>query len=134
MHRVYPDFAQKLTVWQRRHGRRGLPWQGTRDPYRIWVSEIMLQQTQVGAVIGYFQRFMRRFPDVQALARASEDEVLKHWSGLGYYARARNLHRTAGEISRTYKGKFPATARELEALPGIGRSTAAAIAAFSFGE
>src|SRR4051812_46028 len=119
MHRVYPDFAQKLTVWQRRHGRRGLPWQGTRDPYRVWVSEIMLQQTQVGAVIGFFQRFMDRFPDVQALAGASEDEVLKYWSGLGYYARARNLRKAAGEISKKHDGIFPETAKELEALPGI---------------
>jgi A/G-specific adenine glycosylase len=134
MRPVYPDFAQKLTAWQRLHGRHGLPWQDTRDPYRIWVSEIMLQQTQVGAVIGYFERFMGRFPNVRALARASEDEVLKYWSGLGYYARARNLRKAAGEISKNHNGIFPSTAKELEALPGIGRSTAAAIAAFSFGE
>jgi len=128
------DFARKLTAWQRRHGRHDLPWQGTRDPYRIWVSEIMLQQTQVGAVAGYFQRFIARFPDLAALARASEDEVLQLWSGLGYYARARNLHKAAREVVETRGGRFPRTAGEMEALPGIGRSTAAAIAAFAFGE
>jgi len=86
------DFARKLIEWQRRHGRHGLPWQGTRDPYRIWLSEIMLQQTQVAAVIPYYERFLARFPNVAALAAASEDEVLQLWSGLGYYARGRNLH------------------------------------------
>jgi A/G-specific adenine glycosylase len=127
------DFARKLTDWQRHHGRHDLPWQGTRDPYRIWVSEIMLQQTQVGAVIGYFQRFMARFPDLAALARASEDHVLQLWSGLGYYARARNLHKAAREVIQAHGGQFPRTAEEIESLPGIGRSTAAAIAAFAFG-
>ncbi len=127
------DFAKKLTAWQRRYGRHDLPWQGTRDPYRIWVSEIMLQQTQVGAVIGYFQRFMARFPDLAALAQASEEEVLQFWSGLGYYARARNMHKAARKVVAQNVG-FPTTAAEIEALPGIGRSTAAAIAAFAFGE
>ena len=123
-----------VITWQRRHGRHDLPWQATRDPYRIWVSEIMLQQTQVGAVMGYFQRFMDVFPDVGALARASEDDVLRLWSGSGYYARARNMHKAARRIVEGHAGRFPRTAREIEELPGIGRSTAAAIAAFAFGE
>jgi A/G-specific adenine glycosylase len=127
-------FAGKLIAWQRRHGRHDLPWQGTRDPYRIWVSEIMLQQTQVGAVIGYFERFMDRFPDVFSLAGASEGDVLKLWSGLGYYARARNLHKAAHRILEAHGGRFPRTAAEIALLPGVGRSTAAAIAAFAFGE
>jgi A/G-specific adenine glycosylase len=121
-------FAEKLKAWQKLHGRRGLPWQGTRDPYRIWLSEVMLQQTQVSAVIPYYERFLRRFPTVEALAAASEDEVLQLWSGLGYYARGRNLHAAAKT------GSFPRTAADIEALPGIGKSTAAAIAAFAFGE
>jgi len=125
------SFAAKLIAWQRRHGRRGLPWQGTRDPYRIWLSEVMLQQTQVAAVIPYYQRFLDKYPTVAALAGASEDEVLRLWSGLGYYARGRNLHKAAVEIRE--KG-FPKTAAEIAQLPGIGRSTAAAIAAFAFGE
>src|SRR4051812_33092376 len=124
-------FAEKLIVWQRRHGRRSLPWQGTRDPYRIWLSEVMLQQTQVGAVIPYYERFLRRFPTVAALAAASEDEVLQLWSGLGYYARGRNLHAAAKIIAQE---GFPRTAAKIAELPAVGRSTAAAIAAFSFGE
>ena len=124
-------FASTLIAWQQRHGRRDLPWQGTRDPYRIWLSEVMLQQTQVSAVIPYYERFLRRFPDVQALAAASEDEVLQLWSGLGYYARGRNLHAAAKEIAAF---GFPNNAEAIERLPGIGRSTAAAIAAFAFGE
>jgi A/G-specific adenine glycosylase len=124
-------FASTLIRWQRRHGRRELPWQGTRDPYRIWLSEVMLQQTQVAAVIPYYERFLRRFPTVGTLAAASEDEVLELWSGLGYYARGRNLHAAAKQIAAC---GFPATAREIEQLPGVGRSTAAAIAAFAFGE
>jgi A/G-specific adenine glycosylase len=128
------EFARKLSVWQRQHGRHDLPWQGTHDPYRIWVSEIMLQQTQVGAVIGYFERFMDRFPDVRALALATEDEVLRLWSGLGYYARARNMHKAARMVVELHDGKFPQTANAIQTLPGIGRSTAAAIAAFAFGE
>jgi len=124
-------FASTLIAWQRRHGRHDLPWQGTRDPYRIWLSEVMLQQTQVAAVIPYYERFLQRFPAVEALARASEDEVLRLWSGLGYYARGRNLHAAAKQIAA--RG-FPATVAEIERLPGVGRSTAAAIAAFAFGE
>jgi A/G-specific adenine glycosylase len=132
--KIAPDFSRRLVAWQRRHGRHDLPWQGTRDPYRIWVSEIMLQQTQVGAVTGYFNRFMKRFPDVNALALATEDEVLRLWSGLGYYARARNLHKAARRIVEVHGGRFPETAQSIGELPGIGRSTAAAIAAFAFGE
>ncbi|MCW5626344.1 MAG: A/G-specific adenine glycosylase, partial [Burkholderiales bacterium] len=123
-----PTFAASLVAWQRVHGRHDLPWQGSRDPYRIWVSEIMLQQTQVTAVVPYFQRFMARFPDVAALAAASEDDVLAHWSGLGYYARARNLHRCARTVMIAHGGVFPPDASTLATLPGIGRSTAAAIA------
>ena len=124
-------FAQQLVAWQRAHGRHDLPWQGTRDPYRIWLSEVMLQQTQVATVIPYYERFLERFATVQALARASQEQVLRLWSGLGYYARGRNLHRAAREISRN---GFPGTAQEIERLPGVGRSTAAAIAVFAFGE
>jgi A/G-specific adenine glycosylase len=123
-------FAQKLVLWQRRHGRHGLPWQGTRDPYRIWLSEIMLQQTQVAAVIPYYERFLARFPDVMALAAASEDEVLRLWSGLGYYARGRNLRNAARIVAQS--GAFPDSAEGLAELPGVGPSTAAAIAAFAF--
>jgi len=128
-----PAFASLLIAWQRRHGRKGLPWQDTRDPYRIWLSEVMLQQTQVAAVIPYYQRFLSRFPDVQALARADEDEVLRLWSGLGYYARARNLHRAARKVVSEHGGRFPDSVGEIEQVPGIGRSTAAAIASFAFG-
>ena len=127
-------FARRLVAWQRNHGRHDLPWQRTRDPYLIWVSEIMLQQTQVGAVVGYYARFIERFPDLHALADANEDTVLRHWSGLGYYARARNLHKAARLVVSEYGGRFPHTAVQIAALPGIGRSTAAAIAAFAFGE
>ena len=126
------EFARKLILWQRRHGRHGLPWQGTRDPYRVWLSEIMLQQTQVATVIPYYERFLARFPDIAALAAASEDEVLQLWSGLGYYARGRNLLRAAREVVR--QGAFPVTAESIQALPGVGPSTAAAIAVFSFGQ
>jgi A/G-specific adenine glycosylase len=128
------DFAGRIVRWQRSHGRHDLPWQGSRDPYRIWISEIMLQQTQVAAVIPYFQRFMARFPDLAALAGAAEDDVLAHWSGLGYYARARNLHRASRVILEVHGGVFPGQAGPLAELPGVGRSTAAAIAAFAFGE
>ena len=124
-------FASTLVQWQRRHGRKGLPWQASTDPYRVWLSEVMLQQTQVSAVIPYYQRFLERFPTVAALAAASEDEVLRLWSGLGYYARGRNLHAAAKTIARE---GFPATAEAIARLPGVGRSTAAAIAAFAFGE
>jgi len=125
------SFAEQLVAWQRRHGRRGLPWQGMRDPYRVWLSEIMLQQTQVSAVIPYYRRFLEQFPSVKALAAASEDDVLRLWSGLGYYARGRNLHKAAREI-RAHG--FPRTAARIAELPGVGRSTAAAIAVFAFGE
>jgi len=125
------SFAEKLVAWQKRHGRKDLPWQGTRDPYRIWLSEVMLQQTQVAAVIPYYERFLARFPDVQTLARAAEEEVLQLWSGLGYYARGRNLHAAAREIAQ--QGRFPDTQQRISELPGIGRSTATAIAVFAFG-
>jgi A/G-specific adenine glycosylase len=126
-------FFDQLVVWQRQHGRHGLPWQGTRDPYRVWLSEVMLQQTQVSTVLGYYPQFLARFPDVQALAAAPVDEVLALWSGLGYYSRARNLHRCAQAVV-AQGGVFPQSAQALQALPGIGPSTAAAIAAFCFGE
>lgn len=126
--------AIKLVAWQRQHGRHHLPWQGTTDPYRIWLSEIMLQQTQVLTVITYYTRFLQRFPSVSALAQATQDDVMPYWAGLGYYARARNLHRCAQTIHEQYDGYFPDTAQELATLPGIGRSTAAAIAAFAYGE
>ena len=126
-------FSRKLVAWQRRHGRHGLPWQGTRDPYRIWLAEVMLQQTQVEAAIPYYLRFLDRFPDVAALAAAPVGEVLRLWSGLGYYARARNLHAAARVVAGELGGRFPDTAGALEQLPGIGRSTAAAVAAFAFG-
>jgi len=125
------SFAQRLVAWQLRHGRHHLPWQGTRDPYRIWLSEVMLQQTQVATVIPYYERFLKRFPTANALARASEEEVLGLWSGLGYYARGRNLHRAARHIARH---GFPRRAAAIAELPGVGRSTAAAIAVFAYGE
>ncbi|ENO86135.1 A/G-specific adenine glycosylase [Thauera linaloolentis] len=128
------DFAERLIAWQRSHGRHDLPWQGGHDPYRIWLSEIMLQQTQVDTVIPYYARFLARFPDVASLAAAPVEDVMALWSGLGYYARARNLHRAARDIVDTHGGCFPGSAAEIAALPGIGRSTAAAIAAFAYGE
>ena len=127
-------FAERVVRWQRAHGRAGLPWQLTRDPYRVWLSEIMLQQTQVTTVLGYYERFLQRFPMVVALAAAPSEDVLALWSGLGYYARARNLHKCAQAVAADHGGEFPRTAAELAELPGIGRSTAAAIAAFCFGE
>ena len=126
------DFSERLICWQKIHGRHDLPWQNTRDPYAIWVSEIMLQQTQVAAVIGYYQRFMHRFPDIASLAQASQDEVLQHWSGLGYYSRARNLHAAAQRIAAEHGGRFPEDFEAVQQLPGIGRSTAAAIVSFAF--
>ncbi len=126
--------AHRVISWQRQYGRHHLPWQGTRDPYRVWLSEVMLQQTQVSTVLRYFERFLARFPDVQALAAAHLDDVLALWSGLGYYSRARNLHRCAQAVVALHAGQFPGTAQGLAQLPGIGRSTAAAIAAFCFGE
>ncbi len=127
------SFAARLIRWQKRHGRHDLPWQGTRDPYAIWVSEIMLQQTQVATVIPYYLRFLARFPDIASLAAAPLDAVLTHWSGLGYYSRARHLHRAAHVIMRVHGGRFPVTFEAVLALPGVGRSTAAAICAFAFG-
>ena len=127
-------FARRVVDWQRVHGRHRLPWQRTRDPYRVWLSEIMLQQTQVATVLGYYERFLARFPDVRALAAAPLDDVLAAWSGLGYYSRARNLHRCAVLVVAEHGGEFPASSEALTRLPGIGRSTAAAIAAFCFGE
>lgn len=126
-------FAERVIEWQRRCGRRDLPWQGTRDPYRIWLSEVMLQQTQVSTVTPYYRRFLARFPDVQSLASATLDEVLELWSGLGYYSRARNLHGAALLVVQQHGGCFPRTREALAMLPGIGRSTAAAIAVFSRG-
>ncbi len=128
------EFAPRLIEWQRRAGRKGLPWQGTRDPYRVWLSEVMLQQTQVSTVLAYYPRFLARFPDVRALAEAAPDDVMALWSGLGYYSRARNLHRCAQVVVADHGGVFPRTAEALQALPGVGASTAAAIAAFCHGE
>lgn len=126
------EFSTLLIQWQKQHGRHELPWQNTRDPYAIWVSEIMLQQTQVAAVIAYYQKFMQRFPDIASLARAEQDEVLQHWSGLGYYSRARNLHGAAQILMQEYTGCFPENFEAIQSLPGIGRSTAAAISSFAF--
>jgi len=129
-----PGLAGEVMAWQGLHGRHGLPWQGTRDPYRVWLSEVMLQQTQVSVVLDYFARFLQRFPTVADLAAAPLDDVLALWSGLGYYSRARNLHRCAQAVVQQHGGAFPPTSAALAQLPGIGRSTAAAIAAFCFGE
>jgi A/G-specific adenine glycosylase len=126
--------AQRVLRWRLQFGRQGLPWQDTKDPYRVWLSEIMLQQTQVATVRDYYARFLQRFPNLAALAAAPQDEVLALWSGLGYYSRARNLHRCAQVVQREHGGVFPDTSQALAQLPGIGRSTAAAIAAFCFGE
>lgn len=123
-----------VVKWQSAHGRHGLPWQGSRDPYRVWLSEIMLQQTQVSTVSRYYPAFLARFPDVHALAMADVDDVLSLWSGLGYYTRARNLHLCAKRVVSDFAGEFPSQSAVLAQLPGIGPSTAAAIAAFCFGE
>ena len=128
------NFANLVVVWQKTHGRNDLPWQHSRDPYRVWISEIMLQQTQVATVLNYFSRFLERFPNVTSLAAATLDDVLGLWSGLGYYSRARNLHSCANEVVNLHGGLFPQTAHLLQTLPGIGRSTAAAIAAMCFAE
>jgi A/G-specific adenine glycosylase len=128
------EFSSRLIVWQKQHGRHDLPWQNTTDPYAIWVSEIMLQQTQVTAVIGYYSKFMQRFPTIAALANATQDEVLQHWSGLGYYSRARNLHNAAQTIMDDHGGVFPQDFETIQTLSGIGRSTAAAIASFAFNQ
>jgi A/G-specific adenine glycosylase len=132
--RKAPGFASRLVAWQTLHGRHDLPWQKTRDPYRVWLSEIMLQQTQVSTVIGYYGKFLERFPGVRQLAEASQDDVLGLWSGLGYYSRARNLHRCAQAVCADHQGHFPSTALQLKTLPGIGPSTAAAIASLCFDE
>ena len=128
------DLATPVMHWQKEFGRNHLPWQNTTDPYRVWLSEIMLQQTQVVTVLDYFPRFLVRFPDVRSLANAHLDEVLSLWSGLGYYSRARNLHACAVQVVALHGGEFPGTAQALTTLPGIGRSTAAAIASICFGE
>jgi A/G-specific adenine glycosylase len=128
-----PSFSAAVIAWQKEHGRHALPWQNTQDAYRIWLSEIMLQQTQVSAVIPYYQRFLLRFPDVASLAAAASEEVMALWSGLGYYSRARNLHRCAQRVAAEYGGVFPDDPALLADLPGIGRSTAAAIVAFAYG-
>jgi A/G-specific adenine glycosylase len=128
-----PSFSAAVVTWQKAHGRHALPWQNTRDAYRIWLSEIMLQQTQVAAVLGYYARFLERFPTLPELAAAPVEEVMAQWSGLGYYTRARNLHACARRVAAEYGGVFPSDPRLLAELPGIGRSTAAAISAFSSG-
>ena len=125
------DFAAAVLDWFDRHGRKHLPWQQNPTPYRVWISEIMLQQTQVSTVIPYYERFMACFPDVRALAAAPVDEVLHLWTGLGYYARARNLHKAAQQLVEKHGGEFPATVAEVAELPGIGRSTAGAILSLS---
>jgi A/G-specific adenine glycosylase len=126
-------FAARIVAWQRRHGRHDLPWQQSRDPYRIWLSEIMLQQTQVATVLPYYERFLATFPDVRSLAAAPIGRVLELWAGLGYYRRAHHLHAAARTVVDRHGGAFPGTTEDLAALPGVGRSTAAAIAAFAFG-
>jgi A/G-specific adenine glycosylase len=128
------SLARRLLDWHRTHGRHDLPWQIGISPYRVWVSEIMLQQTQVATVIPYFERFMQRFPDLQSLAQAPEDDVLHHWTGLGYYARARNLQKAARQVWLNHGGELPHTLDALVALPGIGRSTAAAILSIAGGQ
>ncbi len=128
------SFSQRLVNWHARFGRHDLPWQTDKAPYRVWISEIMLQQTQVATVIPYFERFMARFPDVQSLARAPEDQVLGLWSGLGYYARARNLHKAAQVVVNDFDSVFPTDIEQMQSLPGIGRSTAGAILALSSGQ
>jgi A/G-specific adenine glycosylase len=128
------SFAARIIAWQKTSGRHDLPWQGTRDPYQIWLSEVMLQQTQVATVIPYYLRFLARFPDVGALAAAPPDEVMRLWSGLGYYSRARNLHRAAELVASQPGGGFPRRFEDVAALPGLGRSTAAAICVFAYGQ
>ena len=127
------DFSRRLIAWHKQHGRKGLPWQNTTDPYRVWLSEIMLQQTQVATVTPYYQRFLERFPTLADLAAAPVEDVMPLWSGLGYYARARNLHKCAQAVMVQHGGEFPRDAALIAELPGIGRSTANAIASFCFG-
>jgi A/G-specific adenine glycosylase len=133
-HHPRVSISTRLIAWQRQHGRHDLPWQGTRDPYRIWLAEVMLQQTKVATVIPYYHRFVERFADVRALAAAAGEEVMAAWAGLGYYSRARNLQRCAQVVVSDHDGVFPRTPDQLARLPGIGRSTAAAIAVFAYGE
>jgi A/G-specific adenine glycosylase len=128
------SFSQRVLTWYHKHGRKHLPWQQQRTPYRVWISEIMLQQTKVATVIPYYERFMDRFPDVVSLANAGTDEVMHYWSGLGYYARARNLHKAAQQVRDQYQGQFPESFADVEALPGIGRSTAGAILSLACGQ
>lgn len=128
------DFSAAILKWFRKHGRKDLPWQRDRTSYRVWLSEVMLQQTQVSTVIPYYLRFLERFPDVYSLAAASQEEVLSLWAGLGYYARGRNLHACAQEVVNAFGGKFPDTVEKLASLPGIGRSTAGAILSLSQGK
>lgn len=130
---IRPQLAEKVIGWQLSQGRHDLPWQNTKDAYRIWLSEIMLQQTQVSSVIPYYQRFLERFPTIYSLAQAPVDDVLSLWAGLGYYARARNLHRCAITLVEQFNATFPADPIVLATLPGIGRSTASAISAFAYG-
>ncbi len=129
-----PLFSERILSWYHQHGRKNLPWQQNKTPYSVWISEIMLQQTQVKTVIPYYQRFMQRFPDVVALANAPEDEVLHHWTGLGYYARARNLHKAAKMVRDDFGGLFPSTLEQVMSLPGIGRSTAGAVLSLACGQ
>lgn len=126
------DFQQRLIAWQKQHGRHDLPWQQDPSPYRVLVSEIMLQQTQVKTVIPYFERWMQSFPNVQILAAATEDQVMSHWQGLGYYSRARNLRKAAIYIQSECQGKFPEDVNTLQQIPGVGRYTAGAIASFAY--
>ena len=127
------DFSTRLIRWHQRHGRHDLPWQNTADPYRVWLSEVMLQQTQVATVIPYYRRFLERFPTLPDLAAAPVEDVMALWSGLGYYARARNLHAAARTLMTDYRGEFPRDAVHIARLPGVGRSTANSIATFCFG-
>src|SRR4051812_18417360 len=129
--RLCQRIQRRLLRWFRQH-RRDLPWRRSRDPYPIWISEIMLQQTTVAAVIPYFERFLKRFPNLAELAGAEEQEVLRHWEGLGYYSRARNIHKTARQITDIHAGKFPEEPLQLRGLPGIGRYTSGAVASFAF--
>ena len=120
-------FAKAILTWYDSYGRKNLPWQQNKTAYSVWLSEIMLQQTQVATVIPYYERFMQRFPTVTDLANAEQDEVLHYWTGLGYYARARNLHKAAKTVAEQYNGEFPTDIEAMNALPGVGRSTAAAV-------
>ncbi|MFT5164614.1 MAG: A/G-specific adenine glycosylase, partial [Alteromonadaceae bacterium] len=124
---IKDNFSPKIIDWYEAYGRKHLPWQDNRTPYRVWVSEIMLQQTQVTTVIDYYLRFMGKFPTLESLASGKMDEVLHLWTGLGYYARGRNLHKAAQMVMDKFNGEFPTTLEEVESLPGIGRSTAGAI-------